>query len=379
MLRVEEDGSGASPAVDSVYHRYGLTGPGRLWATQLGLTPTTDADLRDWVGERFVRSAAALAATADVRPDLSGGLPTGRRHPLPAAVPAWPHVAPVWVGDAGGTAVSLLLPTAAGLDLAVGRLLHALAERVVRHERGLAYEVGMDVVPVSESVSEVAVYAGCDVERASEVAGLLVAAVKSLRDAGPDEADLAFERQATTSVWEVSPDHLEVAAEWALALLVDQEPRALPDRLRDARELSAGAVRDVVLDAWRTLQVLVPGAADPGVDDVQPCRHDDEPLPGRRHHGNPFALLLPGARVPASPFTSVASGEEGLTLTRGGEVTSVRWGDVAAVVEERRGLVVVGVKGPAVRLPDGSFTGWRRLRRDVQEHVDASRFVPEPG
>lgn len=379
VLRLEGDGACGSPAVDSVYHRYGLTGPGRLWSGQLGLTPATGADLRAWVGERFVRPAAALAATADIRPDLSGGVPTGRRRPLPVAVPAWPHIAPVSVGDSGGTAVSLLLPTAAGHDLAVGRLLRAVAERVVRHERALAYEVGMDVVPVSASLTEVAVYAGCDPERAAEVAGLLVAAARSLRDAGPVEADLAFERQATTSAWQVTPDHLEVAAEWALALLVDQEPRTLPDRLREVRELSADAVRDVLAGAWPSLQVLVPGAEDPGIDGVQPCRHHDEPLPGRRHHGNPFAVLLPGARIPASPFTSVASGEEGLTLVCRGEVSSVRWADVAAVVEEAHGLVVVGVRGPAVRLPDGSFTGWRRLRRSVHEHVDASRFVPALG
>ncbi|WP_380167720.1 hypothetical protein [Jannaschia sp. R86511] len=376
VLRLEGRDRGASPAVESAHHRYGLTGPGLVYADELGLPGLTAEDVRAWVAERFVRGAAVVAATADVRPDLSGGLPDGPARDLTVTVLARPARGPVWVGDTGGTAVSLLLPVRDGLDLAVGRLLRTAAEQVVRHEKGLAYEVGMDVVEVGPDLTEVAVHADCDEERHAEVADLLVGVLRRFRDHGPSEADVALERDTTVAVWQDAPDALEVATESAVALLLGQEPRSLAVRVHDAQQLTASAVRDVVSRAWPSLQVLLPVEEEPGVEGVHECVHTDEALPGRVHCGNPLAFALPGARLPASPSVTVTAGERGLTLRMDDEVVSIAWEEVAAVVDEGDGLLVISSRGEAISLPDGTFWRSGRLRRTVEDRVDRSRFVP---
>ncbi|MFC3687901.1 hypothetical protein [Aquipuribacter hungaricus] len=378
VLGHEAVGRSLPPVVASAFHRFGVTGPGRLWTDETGLGGADVARVRDWVAGRFVRSAAALASTADITPDLSAPLGDGPAWPLPAVAAVRGSDGPTWVGDTGSTAVSLLLPSEQGLDLAVGRLLAVAAEDAVRHDRALAYEVGMDVLPVSPRTSEVTVYAVCAPADQVEVAGLLVAEVRRLRGTGGRPDDLELDRRMSRVVWEHMQDHLEVAAEHAVGLLVGSTARTVAERLDDAEALVAARVGTVVGEAWPTLQVLMQDELDPGLDDVRVCRHDEPPVTGRRHRGNPLAGLLPGARVPLPPSASVTCGADGVTLRLGEDVTTVRWEDVAAVLREPDALRLVGRDGASVLLLDGSFLGWRRLRREVEARVDPSLVLDVP-
>lgn len=378
VLRREADGRGVSPAVDSASHRFGLTGAGRLVTDELGLEAATPASVRAWVRARFVRAAAGLAATAPIEPDLSRDLGPGPVTPVPTGRVVRGGRGPVWVGQTGGTAVSVVLPASRGLDLAVGRLVLEAAERAVRHERALAYDVGLDLLPVSAEQSEVAVYAGCRPEDAAEVAGLLVAAVRALRDGGPSEPDLDLDRRRSRLVWGQMPDELETAAEWAVALLLGTPPRSVTERLLELEGRDAKTLRRTVQEAWPSLQLLVPDGADPGIADVVECRHDEPPVTGRVHRGNPLAHMVPGAKVPVSFQDSLTRGDAGLTLRLDGEAMTVRWDDVAAVVRHEDGLTVMGRDGTRIMVPDGSFLGGGAVRRQVEERVDAALFV-EPG
>lgn len=366
------------PVVASAFHRFGVTGPGRLWTDETGLAGADPARVRDWVAGRFVRSAAALACTADISPDLSAPLGDGPARPLPAVAASRGSDGPTWVGDTGGTAVSLLLPAGQGTDLAVGRLLALAAEDAVRHERALAYEVGMDVLPVSPETSEVTVYAVCSPADQVEVAGLLVAEVRRLRGTGGRPEHLELDRRTARLVWEHLEDHLEVAAEHAVGLLVGFPVPTVAERLHRAEALDAARVGEAVREAWPTLQVLMQDELDPGLDDVRPCRHDVPPVTGRRHRGNPLAGVLAGARVPLPLSASVTCGDDGVTLRLAGDVTTVRWQDVAAVLREPDALRLVGQDGGSVLLLDGSFLGWRRLRREVEARVDPSLVLDVP-
>lgn len=368
---------GVSPVELSAHHRYGVTGPGRAWPDQLGVGGADEETVRRWVRSRFVRGAAALVATADVRPDLSAPLPEGPVQPVPLARTVRGGHGPLWVGDAGGTAISLLLPTRDGLDLAVGRLLRTAAEDLVRHDRALAYEVGMDTAPVSPSSCEVAVYTDCDEAAGPEVAGLLVGLLRRMRDHGPTEQELAHERASTLSVWRETPDALELATEHAVALLTGERPRTTADRVGAAESLDAGTVREVLQEAWPTLQVLVHDA-DPGIDGVSECLHRDEPVPGRRHRANPLAWL-PGPRLGAPWSTWLVAGVDGITMRSVEEVLTVRWDEVAAVLRVPEGVVVLGRNGNQVLVSDGTFLGGRALRRAVEGNVPVELFVDGPG
>jgi len=199
-----------------------------------------------------------------------------------------------------------------------------------------------------------------------------------LRDRGPDEAALAHDRRASRDVWGGTADELEVAAEWAMSELLGQVPRSVTDRVRDVETLDASRVRDAVREAWPTVQVLLPVQEDPGIADVRECRHADPPVSGRTHRGNPLAGLLPGAKVPLPLSASLTCGDGGLTLRLQGELFTVRWDRVAAVLREPQALTVVGHDGVSVIVPDGTFLRWRRVRRAIEDHVDPSAFVDAP-
>jgi hypothetical protein len=174
------------------------------------------------------------------------------------------------------------------------------------------------------------------------------------------------------------PDELETAADWATSLLLGQGPRSLAQRLHEVGATDAARVQDAVRAAWPTVQVLLPVDADPGIADVAECRHDQAPVTGRAHRGNPFAGLLPGARMPLPLSASLTEGEDGLTLRLAGQTCTVRWHEVAAVVRQADGLTVLGVDGTTILLPDGTFFGGREIRRQVEERVDPGLFLDAP-
>lgn len=98
-MRHEASGRSVSPAVDSAHHRYGVTGPGRLWTDELGLQGATEDRVRDWVRERFVRPAAALVSTGPLEPDLSPELGPGSLRPVPAPRAARTGLRSVWTSS----------------------------------------------------------------------------------------------------------------------------------------------------------------------------------------------------------------------------------------------------------------------------------------
>ena len=258
--------------------------------------------------------------------------------------------------------MSLLLPAAGGADLLVGRLLADAAQDEVRHARALAYEVGMDAVPVTPELSEVAVYAACEPEQSAEVAGLLVGLVRRMRDEGPEAGALELEQHRSRSVWTSTPDHLEVAAETAVQLLTGQAPLSLADRLAqvDGLRRRAGA-RRARARRGRACRSCCPSRRTPGIDGVHECRHDADA--GRRP-GPPRQPARRAAARGAGPAVArrvrSTRGEEGLTLRLAGETSTVRWDQVAAVVRQPHALTVLAHDGTAILLPDGTFLGGGR-------------------
>jgi hypothetical protein len=278
---------------------------------------------------------------------------------------------PAWETEAGGTAVSLPLPADAGTDVAVGRLLARAAEDEIRHQRGLAYDVDVDGLPVDGTISEVAVYADNDPEHAAQVISLLLDIVDRFTAHGPSTEDLEADRAEALEALSDPRCAADVVRTAAGDLLLGQQPQTPAQRYEDTRRRTTDDVRDAVRAAASHLVALVPGETSPeraGFHHLPPSSH---PAPtGRELRPRLFSGLPRSARL--------VWGDAGVALRLPeGDVVAL-WEDIVGVTVSADGthLLQTG-DGPAVPvLP--AFKGAQDVVRQARSRLPDSLFVDDP-
>ena len=371
VLGAEAEGSGCGPAGEAASLRYGCRGAGLLPYRDLGVARLTAAELEAWAARSFTRDNVVLGVAGDLPADLRLPLPSGERRGIPP-VTARPLRLPAWEPDSGGTAVSLPVPSAAGMDLALARLAARAVEDVVRHRDGLAYTVDSDGVRVSPDVSEVAVLADNDPGDAVTVVEHMLDVLERFAEHGPGDDELRADAEESFEAL-ADPRHLGDALSAAAAqVLLGLEPETPAQVHAATLARTREEVRDATAAALGQALVLLPedqGLERPGFERLAASTRavpDGRQLRPRMLRGVPRGVRL-------------VHGEEGVALRLPDGDLVVHWEDVVGVtVTEAGDHVLQSVDGPALPVVLRDFRGADDVVAAARRRLPAELFVPEP-
>ena len=372
ILTAESANAGGGPAAEAVSLRYGCRGAGLVAYRDVGVSRLSAAEVRSWSERWFTRENAVLALTGPVPDDLRLPLPPGERMPLSPLAPRSLDL-PAWEPDCGGTAISLPVPSRAGMDLAVGRLLARAAEDVVRYEHGLAYDVDDDGITVDAGTSEVTVYADNEPEHATRVAGLLLDVLDRFAEAGPGDVALAADLAEAYEVLSDPRTVVDAVTAAAEDLLMGVQPLTPAQRYDLARARTAADVREAVRAAAPQVLLLLPGDEEPQRRGLRRLRWSSRRVPTGRE-------LRPRLFRGAPRSARLVVGDAGLALRLPDGDLVALWEDVVGVTVLADGThVVQTADGPALPVVPGDFRGAARAVEELRRRVPTGLFVRDPG
>jgi predicted Zn-dependent peptidase len=368
VLAAETEHGGSGAAVEAASLRYGCRGVGRAAYREVGVQHVTTQAILAWKHRWFSRDNAVLALTGPVPDGLRLALPAGQRADVPRVSPRNLRL-PAWDSDCGGTALSLPLPAADGIDLAVGRFLARAAEDAVRHEKGLAYDVDSDGVQLDPLTTEVAIHADNAPDRAAEVAGLLLDCVERIAQTGPSVDDLEADRAEALEALS-DPRLTEDAVAAAARQMLTDAPVITPAEMyRRTERRTPTELQEAVRAAADQLLVLLPEDQELDRAGVAPLQPSSHPVPdGRELRPRLFTGAPRGARL--------VVGEKGVALrVPDGDLVAL-WDDVVGVSVEDDGThVLQTADGPAVPIFARAFKGGDQVIAQARARLSEALFI----
>jgi hypothetical protein len=179
---------GARQALQRV--RFGAHTYGLAYFDEYGLLDLDAESVAAWAKDRFTAGNAVLAMTRHPPADLRIALPPGRRIPPVAIEPVRALRLPAaTAAPVGGIGIEFLVPRSSAISVAL-QTLERRAERVLRNERGLSYEVTASYDPLAVNIAEGTVWASSAEERAGLVRAGLLEVIDEFAASGPSEAEL---------------------------------------------------------------------------------------------------------------------------------------------------------------------------------------------
>lgn len=366
-----------SPAVDSELRRlrFGPTGHGLAAVPELGLNTVTPEAVIDWARSRFTAANAALVLSRPVPAGLSLTLASGARHgavqPIPVDRLQLPAVAHLPVD---GVAIGFVARRRAAVTVAV-EIIERRVRRQVRHERGLAYEIGTAFDALSPRDAHVSLYAACPDDRFVTVNDTVLIELRQLASEGPTDAEVrsskdGYRRHLT------SPEACLWLADFMARESLWDGVALSPEGLMDERE----AV-DTLAVAEATRELLASAIAFVPSEDLldregweQYPEWSDHQVSGRVFRPGVLAGYLGGMRR-----QRLIVGEEGVTAVANaarGHVQTVRYADCVGLEVAAEGRMVWGRDGTVVPVGEPVWRGGAEAVRMVDAAIPRSlRFT----
>jgi Peptidase M16 inactive domain len=398
VLRTEASGrGGAGMALRLAWYRAGYQGLGTLMLPEFFLRRLDEAVLRAWIDQNLVAGNAVIWVAGDLPDDLVVDLAPGPRRPLPPADWIDGLETPTFVvEEVPGVAASFLversLAGSAGMQAVERRLRHAL-----RVERGLAYDVGSEGIPIAPGLGIVTVWASCLPENADEVERTLLESIDDMAARGPTEDDIA--EQHARLVRELAdplsvPGRLDAHARDALyrpgkRSLADRlaafgqdaadEPPAptMAERLDALWRLRPDEVAEAIRRARETMILLL---TDTGFRPQRPLRPYPSAMKAPTGNGKTFEQVAGKRKTPwsRSPSAKLTVGDAGVAVNapNGARIIGVRWTDCVAVLQGPQQRHVLARDGSAVPIFQGDWHGGRDAMHLVDRHAPRDLVVP---
>ncbi|GAA1601474.1 insulinase family protein [Actinoplanes couchii] len=367
ILRTEGNSRDTGPGEALALWRHGAESYGSVAYPEWGLADLTIDDLRSWTARYFNRQNAALwIAGAGVPAGLDLDLPDGDRQPVPPVSSALP-VRPAWFpGGADLVAWDTVVPRGAPALVFAG-VLERVLFRSLRQEGGLSYTVRADVSARADGTAVITALADSLPEKQGAVLGAFVDVLAAMRLGVIDEADVA-------AVVKNRADEITGAGSLpgeVFNLLTGQRVRTTAEEIQ--AELRAVGRDDVVAVAAVAVAeglLMTPGRtrADWAGYAEAPAG-SDAAVDGRVH-----AAL--GYRPDGATLTVAA---DGVTLTRGDDLATVRFDSCAAVLAWPDGARrLIGHDGIQVHAEPTLFADGPAVTAAIDTAVDPGARVTMP-
>jgi hypothetical protein len=345
--------------------RYGLRGPGLAEASELGLRHLGADDVRSHVTRWFTAGNAAVFST--IAPDrLRIALPPGDLQAVPVARPVL--VEPCWMPtDSRSVELSGVVTCEAMVARVVLGLLRERVLAVLRHDRGLAYDVSVSADLVGAGSVHVHVVSDAGPASAGLVAQVTIAELRRLLEVGPTIADL--DRALTPfRRWAGDPQALLSIAAYAAGGVLHGRPlRCRADVEALCLGVTLADVHAVLSELLETAIVAVPTDADPLVGLTRYVEASPEHVIGKEYvnaSGATEALVLNDVEV-------------GLRRSDGSAGQSVRFEDcVAAVYQPRSRLRLYSATGAWLQFDASKYRDGDAFLRTVTASLPVGSFVP---
>lgn len=366
---LQAEGGAGGPAPSLLALRLGASGHGLAGFEQPALRTLSPREVREWAAGWFVGGNAVLALSGPPPERLRLPLPEGPRR-VPAPIIPRPLPGRVWDDGYPGVALAVLadLPDlratetlASALRVAGNRL-----ERILRHERGLAYTVEGHLGMIGRQLGQGVLAADSHDRHADEVVTVVLDTLDSLATDGPTGEELAYDlgqsREALSDprgVWAST----EVRAS---GLLLGAEDPTEAERMDVIQSLRRTELRDALAAVADTAQLVVPEDVDverPG------WSHADvstlAPLTGAVLARRLRSWAPRGARLVHAPGVGVT-----LRVDWPGGHATARWDDVVGVGVHEDGVHVVQTRdGASFPIRAQDWRGGGRVVDDLRAHV----------
>jgi hypothetical protein len=377
VLKTEAVARPKTPPGEYLWLRYGATGLGQSILPELALITPEPSRIRSWVEERFTAGNAALWFSGPPPPNLRLELRAGPRHaaPEPTPVPDVSYPCCVYAGP-GGMGLSFVRPRTEWLSVVFNIASERIAKRL-RYDRGLTYDVGLDIDPITADTSHAALWAGCLPAHAPAVRDGILGGLDDLASAGATDEEMARTRQAFARTLEDPESAAQQAAQAATNELIGCPVFNAAELLReldavDGREIG----RRTQAAMTSALLVLPPGCEAPEKGFEAYPLSSASVVDGR-------SFRAVDARFPWSKSARLIVGEDGVSLLGADEgVQTVQYPSCAAAIAHTDGaLEIFGEDGFRILVQPAYWRGGGEAVRRLLEVIPADRIihVPEDG
>ena len=374
ILTTESNQRGGSIVTSLLSCRWGARTYGAASYDEFGLFRVGEDEAQAWADRYFVAENAVLLMTGEPSEGFSVELAHGERCTLPTAKRITGLHLPTGLrAGQGAVGVGMEVERSRGTGLALGVLASAATSRL-RHELGVTYHVGADYQLAGTDTAHLTIAADCLDTNAAQVANTLLAVIDNIASNGPEEADLAHERERFQRSIRSPADTLE----WfATGDLIGVTREHLLEQVGSAAEVSAEEVAAVVKWGADRMIMIVPTHVTLPNRFLRFPHFSERTVTGRRLRVKGLAGWLSARRA------GMIIGEEGLSAIYSDDsVTTIEWGDCEAVLHWSRGDVVVfGRDGDRVAVLVDAFgrNGTQAVLDELKRRVPPERFISMPG
>lgn len=373
----DESGTPLGPA------RFGMRDLGLVGAPGPGPASVTPADVQA-MARWFVSANCVLLVDGSLPGRLRLPLASGPRPEHHYLAPRrWPGPQAVSV-EGSACAVSLILPPVdgTGVELLARAVITERLAEILRHQRGLTYDLDDELAALADGYWEFVVLAAPPPERAVEAVRVMIETTRDLLTSGPSQAELDHARGLVLESSRGRNAQISDALDVAIGELLGSGIAGFnPDAVRAVtRQHVADFLRGLADDAV----YLIDDRAEPELAALNVALTEIPPTaPGPLPAGEVFRPpLLALAISPDARASRVALTSTGLAHQAGHQVQQIPWSNVAGVLRERDGdFVVFGLDGSAITVGPNLYRNGRRLIEAVQTHVQAGLIYddPDPG
>ena len=378
VLEAEGDGDG-TPMSYAAVARYGYRGLGVIDGPGPGPSGVRAEIVRSVAAQWFSAANALLVVEGDWLEDLRLPLPGGPRpHHASPPVRRVPRPSAITV-NGPACELNLVLPAEpATLTWLTAAVLDDRLTEALRHERGLVYTVDVDPIRIPGGF-DVTVRTDPTPDRVADCVRAMVETVRALVSDGPTEAEVTHAKAVLAESLQGRDGEIGRIAKSAIDELIGlpTEPITLSTLASYDRGAIADQLRHVADDLLYVVDEAVePDCASLGLEVIELGPTSPGPLPSGEVFRPPLLALALAKDARAS---RVALTSDGLAHAFDGRVQRVTWAEVAGVLRDEDGdLVVYGLDGQTVAVGPTLYKHGRRLVDAVLANVAGDLVYDAP-
>ena len=378
ILEAELDGDDSATSPAAVY-RYGFRDLGILDGPGPSPSRVRADAVRDAATRWFVAANALLVVEGTWLDGLRLPLLNGARPDHPAVLTRHVGRPSAITVDAPCCELNVVMPAepAAATLLALTVVEDRLTE-VLRHQRGLIYDVDIDAIPIRDGL-DVTIRIDPQPERVQDAIRDMVQTITTLLADGPTEAELEHARATVRESMQGRDAEIGDLVDTAIAELIGlPSPPIHPDLLEGFdRDQVAEHLNRIANDLIYIVDENIEGDLPTlGLDLIEPEPTTSDPLPAGEAFRPPLLAL---ALAKEARTSRVALTTTGLAHTYQGHLQQIAWPEVVGVMRDDDGdLVVFAQDGQAIPVGPTLYKNGQRLVDAVLTHVAGDLVYEAP-
>jgi hypothetical protein len=366
LLSADPNPDASYPADVMLRDRYGGVGPGTVVLQPMALTAVNQSAMQTWIREHFCMQNAAIVSTESAIEAGSFQLEPGQSHGVLLTAPQALPLPGYSNSGEDGLGFQLLMSASAATDLSIAIIAELVHKRITQLEQ-LSPRVGFSSTLLDSSLRSFTGSMPISTDNA-------LAGVKAVRQTLNDVADGFL----TEDMFERTRSNMQEALRELIRNGEDAMSRshaAIFSPVQPADATIAALDRLTTQDICRTVRtslssllIYVPDGVH--VEDLAKSEIP-EPAPVT---GKKFRKI--GLPLYRANRTTVTVNDEGITCSASGEITTVRYADCTALLDNGVSLQLIDRNGSFVKIYPAMYRKGQDLTKTIRSNIDTTLVVP---